>query len=101
MAIEIIINILILIGCAFVCIAAIGVLRFPDFYTRLHAATKAGAFGGAILAITCGIAIGGITTWLQTIFIIAFFYVTTPIASHLLGRAAYQRKVKIYSSDKS
>lgn len=100
MLLSIVTNSLIIIGSAFVCIAAIGVYRFPDFYTRMHAATKAGAFGGTLLAIAAGFAIGGVMTWLQVVFVIAFFYFTTPVAAHLLGRAGYLRKVPFYSAKK-
>ena len=94
---NITINVLILIGCSFVFIAALGVWRLPDFYTRIHAATKAGAFGGGLLALAAGIAFMSGVAWIQVILTIGFFYITTPVAGHLLGRVAYLRKVSIYT----
>ena len=84
-------NSILLIGCAFVFIAALGVLRLPDFYTRTHAATKAGSFGGGLIALAAGIYFGEAVTWIQIFGIIAFFYFTTPVAGHLMGRVALLR----------
>lgn len=95
-----IVQFLILFGCAFVLIAAIGVARFPDFYTRIHAATKAGAFGGAVLALAAGLSFGSFSGYAQTALIILFFYITTPVASHLLGRVAGLRNVPMFFNTK-
>ena len=94
---DILVNGIIVLGCGFVFVAALGVLRLPDFYTRIHAATKAGAFGGGLLALAAGIAFMSWVGWVQAILIIGFFYITTPVAGHLLGRAAYLRKVAVYT----
>lgn len=94
--IAIIANSLIFLGCAFVLIAAFGVFRLPDLYTRMHAATKAGSFGGALLALAAGFVFMQWVAWIQIFLIVIFFYVTTPVAGHLLGRAAYLRKVPVY-----
>ncbi len=91
--IVVLINFFVILGCVFVFVAALGVYRFPDFYTRMHAATKAGAFGGANLAIAAALEFANVSTVIQAILIVAFFYITTPVASHLLGRAAYLRGV--------
>ncbi len=98
--IAIIINVLVLIGASFVLIAALGVFRFPDFYTRIHAATKAGAFGGALCALAAGLHFLSASGFVQAILIIFFFYITTPVAGHLLGRAAYLGKVSLYSKNR-
>lgn len=92
-----VINSIVLLGCGFVLIAALGVWRLPDFYTRIHAATKAGAFGGGLLALAAGFAFINWVAWIQVVLIIGFFYITTPVAGHLLGRAAHLRKVSVYT----
>ena len=93
---EIIINGLVFLGCFFVFIAALGVWRLPDLYTRIHAATKAGAFGGAVLAMASALFFMKSVAWIEALLIVVFFYITTPVAGHLLGRAAYLRKVSVY-----
>jgi len=94
---DIIINALVLVGSGFVFVAALGVWRLPDFYTRIHAATKAGAFGGGLLALAAGCTFMTGVAWVQAFMIVVFFYITTPVAGHLLGRAAYLRKVSVYT----
>ncbi len=85
------IALLLLGGAAFVLIAAIGVVRLPDVLCRMHAATKAGAFGAALLLIGAAAHFRSPDAAVKALLAIAFFYVTAPISGHLLGRAAYRR----------
>ena len=86
------ISLLLLGGAAFVLIAAIGVVRLPDVLCRMHAATKAGAFGAALLLLGAAAHFRTPEVAVKALLAIAFFYVTAPIAGHLLGRAAYRRR---------
>lgn len=94
-------EILILFGCVFVLAAALGMLRFPDFYTRLHAATKLvtlgglGVFGGAALALTDGQATG------RVLLIAVFFFLTAPLSGYMIARAAYLRGMHPYREPSS
>ena len=96
--IEILANFLLLLGAAFTLIAALGVARFPDFFCRIHAATKAGAFGGAMIAIATGLALGMTRVWVEITLFVLFYFLTAPIGSHLLGRAALSRGVYRYNA---
>ena len=49
-------GVFVLIGCVFSLLAAIGVLRFPDLYTRLHAATKTGVVGAGFVLLALSVA---------------------------------------------
>ncbi|UOR12236.1 monovalent cation/H(+) antiporter subunit G [Halobacillus amylolyticus] len=98
---DILICISLLSGTFFIVSASIGILRFPDVYTRLHAATK-----GSTLGIT-GILIGsflfmyvehGIVSG-KLLLGILFILLTAPVTGHVLGRAAYYSGVPL--SDKS
>ena len=51
---------LMLIGAIFCALAALGVLRFPDLYTRLHAASKAGPLGAGLILLAAGLASGDV-----------------------------------------
>lgn len=93
---DLLINGLVLFGSFFVFVAALGVWRLPDFYTRMHAATKAGAFGGGVLALAVGLGLLSANALIQAVLVVCFFYITTPVAGHLLGRVAYLRKVYFY-----
>ncbi|MGF1485093.1 MAG: monovalent cation/H(+) antiporter subunit G [Opitutales bacterium] len=93
---SIVVGILVLLGAFFALVAAIGLLRLPDFFCRMHAAAKAGAFGGALLALASALHFLDVRAFLDAALIITFFYLTTPVASHLLGRAAFLRGVSVW-----
>ncbi|MEO0796786.1 MAG: monovalent cation/H(+) antiporter subunit G [Verrucomicrobiota bacterium] len=89
---EIIVSIFILLGAGFALIASIGVVRMPDTLCRLHAATKAGAFGLSLMLLALVIANPSPRTIIQSCLIILFFYLTAPIAAHLIGRLTHSSK---------
>ncbi|NLD54954.1 MAG: monovalent cation/H(+) antiporter subunit G [Burkholderiaceae bacterium] len=78
-----------LAGAAVSLLAAIGVLRLPDFFMRMHAATKAGVAGCGLVLIGVALADGSAATWAKVSVALVFLLLTTPVAGHLLGRAAY------------
>lgn len=92
---------LLLIGAFFSLIAAFGVIRFPDVYTRNHAASKS-----ATLGVMCILLATFLYFLVEDGFFssrlllgIAFFFITAPVAGHLISRAAYHSGVKMW--DKS
>ncbi len=91
----VIVSVLVFLGGFFFLLAAVGVLRFPDFLTRTHAATKAGAFGGALLLAACAVAFPSFDVLVKALLTIVFFYLTSPIAAHILGRAAMRSGVPV------
>lgn len=84
-----------LIGSLFILIAAIGVLRMPDLLMRMHAATKAGTLGTGLILIGVMFHFQKWNVTIEAVLAILFIYITAPIASHLLARAAYFRGVKL------
>lgn len=90
---EILLSLGLLAGSFFCLLSAIGCLRMKDSFARMHVATKAVAFGGAILVICQMIALPTLTTLVFGVLIIAFFYMTLPLASHLLGRVIYRKGI--------
>ena len=80
---------LLLVGCFFSLIAAIGVLRFPDLYTRMHAASKAGAVGGGMVLLAVALASVDAAITLRALIGLGFLLLTTPVAAHLLARAQH------------
>lgn len=87
--VEILAAFLLVAGAAIALIAAIGVARLPDAFLRMHAATKAGVVGSALLLLGAGLAFGTPEAWMRIVAIVVFLLVTVPISSHALGRAAY------------
>lgn len=92
---------LILAGTFFLLAAALGMLRFPDAYTRLHAATKLvtlgglGIFGGAALAFVSAQATE------RVLLVAAFFLLTAPISGYMIAHAAYLRGIRPFQEDTS
>jgi len=93
---TILVSILMVLGALFCLIAAIGIFRMPDLYMRMHAATKAGAFGGSLLVLAAAAHFGTPRTIIMAILIIGFFYLTAPIAAQVFGLAAYRRGVDLW-----
>lgn len=93
--------ILIVLGSAFALIAAIGMVRFPDLYTRMHAASKAGLVSaGLVFAAIALVAFDGPVA-LRAIMGILFLMLTTPVSAHLLARIAYAAGVRPVESTAS
>ncbi len=87
---------LVFIGAVITFVAAIGVLRLPDFFLRMHAATKAGVGGAGVVMLGVGMYEGTLEVWLKVAFVVFFLLLTTPIAGHLLGRAGYVAGVPLW-----
>lgn len=75
-------GILIILGAVFIAISALGMLRFPDLSSRLHAVTKATSFG--LLLIIAGVTIhfNDPIVYVKGVLIIVFIYMTAPLAAY-------------------
>ncbi|WP_163654687.1 monovalent cation/H(+) antiporter subunit G [Listeria sp. PSOL-1] len=95
--IEIIISVMIVIGGLLSILGAIGVIRLPDVYTRTHAAGISNTFGVSLLLLaTVGYFFhSGEGFNARVLLAIFFIYLTTPVASHLINRAAYDTGVPL------
>jgi len=93
---EILICIFLLIGGLLSLVAAVGVIRLPDLFTRMHAATKTGTVGVASITIAVMLHFNNITVTSRGILVIAFFLLTAPVAAHMIGRAAYRSGVSLW-----
>lgn len=86
---DILIAILLAGGTFFALVAAIGVLRFPDIYMRLSAASKASTLGTSLILAAVALFFDSASVAGKAVAIIAFTLLTAPVAAHMLGRAAY------------
>lgn len=86
---DILIAILLSGGTLFALIAAIGVVRLPDIYMRLSAASKASTLGASLILIGVALFFDSTAVTGKIVAIIAFTLLTAPVAAHMLGRAAY------------
>ena len=86
---EILSSVLMLIGATFALLAGAGVLRMPDLFTRMQAATKASTLGIGCIILAVAVHFGelGITT--RALATVIFVFLTAPVAAHMIARAAY------------
>lgn len=86
---QIIAAIIIVASALVIFSAAVGLVRFPDAFTRMHAATKAGVVGAGGLLFGASLALGNWSDVFMAAVGVFFLVATVTIAAHTLGRAAY------------
>ena len=86
---DIIAGLLLIAGAVFALLAAVGLWRLPDIYSRMHAASKAGTLGSGLMLIALAVHAGDVSTTSRAIAGVIFFLLTAPISAHLLAKAAY------------
>ena len=93
---ELLLSALIVFGAALVLIGSIGLVKLPDFFTRLHAPTKATTLGMGSLLIASLIFTSYVTGDLhvQQLLITLFLFITAPIAAHMLAKTALHLRIQ-------
>lgn len=81
---------MLVIGGLFTLLAAVGVVRLPDVYTRMHAASKAGTVGSGLMLFAAGLHSLDAAIFVRAAAGFVFFVLTAPIAAHLVAKAAHQ-----------
>ena len=82
-------SVLLLLGAVLGLIGAIGVVRLPDSYTRMHSASKAGALGATLILAGVAAASAGAFA-LAALFAAGVLLATAPLAAHAMARAAHR-----------
>jgi len=86
---DILCIILMLTGALLMLVAALGVLRLPDLYMRVSAATKASTLGIGLSLFALAAHFNELGTTSRALATIAFVVITSPVAAHLISRSAY------------
>ena len=84
-----------LLGTAFSIVGAVGLLRLPDFYSRVHAVGVTDTMGAMLILIGCGMQAGWTLISIKLATVWAFIYLTGPAATHALAKAAYASGLKV------
>jgi multicomponent Na+:H+ antiporter subunit G len=85
-----------ILGLVFFLGTAVGIVRFPDFYTRMHAAGKGDTLSTMLMLSGFGLvmmedfSLGSWLLLLKILGIVLFIFITTPTSSHALMRAAFE-----------
>jgi multicomponent Na+:H+ antiporter subunit G len=90
-------TVLLIVGAAFLLLASIGVVRMPDLYMRMSAATKAATLGIGCMLAAVALHFSGFGVTSRAVATIVFFLLTAPVAAHMIGRAAYFVGVPLWS----
>lgn len=89
-----------LLGAGFSVVGAIGLLRLPDFYTRVHAVGVIDTMGAGLILLGCALQSGLSLIGAKLLMIWALIYLTGPAATHALAKAAYASGLKVLGSSK-
>ncbi|MAM88565.1 Na+/H+ antiporter subunit G [Allohahella sp. A8] len=94
---QIIVAVFILIGAVFALIGSVGLIRLPDFFTRLHGPTKATTLGiGAMLiASTIHFTAQSGSLSVHELLITLFLFITAPITAHMLAKTALHHHLDV------
>ncbi len=82
---------LICAGVALAVVAGVGIVRFPNVFARMHAATKPATLGLILVAAGAAVEVGGTGNVTRLLLVIMLQVITAPIAAHMVGRAAHRR----------
>lgn len=76
-------------GATFMLLAAVGILRLPDTFTRMQAATKAVTLGVVSMMLAAATHFADLGVTVRALTTVLFVFATAPVAAHLIGRVAY------------
>ena len=76
-------------GSLFVLLAAIGLLRMPDLFTRMHPSSKAATLGTVLILIGTAVYFEDGAIAVRAVLICLFLFLTAPVASHIIARAGF------------
>ena len=91
---EVLSWIFILSGAALVIVGGIGMLRLPDFYTRIHAAGITDTMGSWMILVGLMFQAGWTLVTIKLAMLLFFLMATSPLASHALAKAAFLRDLE-------
>lgn len=87
---EIVTAVLLLGGVFFFAVGALGLIRLPDVFSRMHATAKSDTLGAGLILVAAVLHFGRDAAAFQIVAVILFVVVSTPVATHLIARAVYR-----------
>ena len=91
--------VLVISGLFFLMLGSVGIIRFPDFFSRLHPAGKADTLGASLLIIGLAVQQGFSLLALKLIIVQVFIFLANPAAAHALGRAAWRSGLRPWTNE--
>ncbi|MDX9708141.1 MAG: monovalent cation/H(+) antiporter subunit G [Trichloromonas sp.] len=107
MTMNIIATVLLVAGLFFFAVGTLGILRFPDFYTRIHAAGKCDSLAAVLMIFAIAaynlsdLSLATVLVSMKILFIAVFVFVASPTATHAITDAALLIGVKPWVKEKN
>jgi len=86
---DLVAAVLLVIGASFLLLAGVGMLRMPDVFSRMQAATKASTLGVGCILVAVAVHFNDLGITVRALAASVFFLLTAPVSAHLMGRASY------------
>lgn len=93
---DVLSGVFLIIGAGSCLIGAVGMIRFPDFFTRLHAASLIDTVGIGFIFLALMIQAGFTLISVKLLFVLILMFFLSPLATHAAARAALYAKIKPY-----
>ncbi len=93
---DIVSSALLIIGTFLLLLAGIGIVRLPDIFLRMSAASKASSLGAGCVLLAVAVSAADIAITVRAVAGVLFLFLTAPVASHMIGRAAYMIGVPLW-----
>ena len=77
-------------------LAAVGLVRLPDLYLRMSATSKAATLGASLVLLGAALHFSTAAAAGKALVIVAFLFLTAPVAAHAIGRAGYRRRSPLW-----
>jgi multicomponent Na+:H+ antiporter subunit G len=87
---DVLTSALLVVGALLCLVAGIGLLRFSDLLSRMHAGTKPQVFGLICVMLAVGIRNPGFAAAATIVLVVGFQLLTVPVSAHMVGRAGYR-----------
>jgi len=87
------------LGAFFGGVAAVGIIRLPDVYSRLHAASKSDTLGAILTVAAAAFAIQTDLATIKAVFLLLFLFLTNPTAAPAIARAAQDQGIEPWTAD--
>lgn len=86
---DLITGLFLILGALFTLLGAVGLLRMPDLFSRMQATTKSMTLGVGCLLLAVLVHFQQVGVSIRALLVIVFYFLTAPVAAHMIGRAAY------------
>ena len=87
---DIVASVMLIAGSLLAFVAAVGLLRFPDVFSRMQATSKPSTLGILLVLGGAAIVVGNAVAVAKLLLVIVLLFLTGPIGAHLIGRAVYR-----------